>query len=57
MSEEAYKDITNAFIMKKDSETDSTNPPWNSDACVYHWHKKEGGVCYKDKGHWSKSKK
>lgn len=53
MTEEAYKDVINALLKNKALKPDAANVPWESDACVYHWHKKEGGVCYKNKAHWS----
>lgn len=52
-SAEAYRDITNALVAKRYSFHRSEVKPWVRDPCVYHWHKKEHGLCYKQKGKWN----
>jgi len=31
------------------------NVPWTKDPCVYHWHKMNGGICYKEKVDWGRN--
>jgi len=54
---DAYKEIVHAFALKKSTSPTKANAPWTLDGCVYHWHKKEGGICYKDKDYWVGDKK
>jgi len=48
----AYREITNALVDQKKVVLSPADSPWLKDPCVYHWHKKEGGLCYKQKGKW-----
>lgn len=57
-SAEAYKEIarrcmSDGYILNGEKFTPS-NAPWIKDPCVYHLHKKNGGICYKDKVEWGK---
>jgi len=44
----AYKTIIRAFL-KHGTQLKPEDAPWRHDPCVYHWHKKNGGSCYKEK--------
>jgi len=57
LSEEAYRNITVALIARKGMQSNMANAPWLADCCRYHWHKKDGGTCYKDKAHWAEHKR
>jgi len=46
---EAYAEITRRFVLSKGVVLKLEDAPWNSDPCAYHWHKKHGGICYKDR--------
>jgi len=56
MNEEGYKSVLRALMEKKAVVLSSGDAPWLADPCVYHWHKKEGGVCYKAKVDWTSKK-
>jgi len=57
LSEEVYRNITAALTARKGMQSNMENAPWLVDPCRYHWHKKEGGTCYKDKAHWTENNK
>jgi len=44
----AYKTIIRDFL-KHGTQLSADDAPWRHDPCVYHWHKKNGGSCYKEK--------
>lgn len=44
---EAYKEITRRLVATKGVKLSKEDAPWNVEPCVYHWHKKDGGICYK----------
>lgn len=46
---EAWKEITKALVANKGASLTSADGPWRSDPCHYHWHRKNGTLCYKVK--------
>jgi len=52
-SAEAYKEIAERML-KEGNRYGPDEAPWFTDPCLYHWHKKHGGACYKDKVDWGK---